>query len=202
MTDALTPLFLLWMLSSGSSSSSRTSSRSSAPLWPDTRSPPPPLPAFVPYVPDPQHGTPLTTLHNEPTKPTPPQVLRRGTPIDALQQGAKAATKTGRTLRKAGSKAIKAARQTLHFSSSPFASLIPSSRGPVEVSKPVSEIQAIVNTRGGTLKRDGLYGPKTAGAWSALAKQHGLPADISRGGPRIARVALHTFEVLSVPPIP
>jgi hypothetical protein len=70
--------------------------------------------------------------------------------------------------------------------------------------QPVSvlSIQDALISRGVTLKRDGLYGPKTAGAWQSMAKQKGLPPQISRLGPKTARVVSHTYDALMVPAIP
>lgn len=76
------------------------------------------------------------------------------------------------------------------------------SRGAPSRNASVAELQAIVNARGGKLKRDGLYGPATAAAWAKLANSKGLPPTISRVGPKVASVAMHTYEILKVPVIP
>jgi hypothetical protein len=194
----LAPLVLLYLFSRASGGGS-SSSRAGPPEWPTTHSPPPPLPAFAPHVPKPpQHGTPLEALH----------------------KGAQKVTKTSDVLDKAGRAAVKAAptaarqaaAQAAHSVLSrvrkgvslrdPFSTLLPSSRGVALVSKSVADLQAAINARGGTLTRDGLYGPQTAAAWAALARAQGLPADIQRAGPKVARVAINTWDVLSVPAIP
>lgn len=194
----LVPLVLLWALSQRGGprdpfASPFANTPQKPPLWPDIHSPPPPLPAFEPHVP-PQHGTPL----------------------DALHKGAEKVTKTANVLDKARNAAKKAAptaaRQLAHQTLSrvrkgvslrdPFSGLLPSSRGDVLVTKPVADVQAIVNARGGRLQPDGLWGPKTAAAWTALARSQGLPATIERGGPKVARVAVHAWDVLSMPVIP
>jgi peptidoglycan hydrolase-like protein with peptidoglycan-binding domain len=66
----------------------------------------------------------------------------------------------------------------------------------------VSTLQKILTDRGVRVARDGLYGPKTAGAWKALAQSKGLPTTISREGPKVAKVATQAIETLAVPPIP
>lgn len=198
MNDIL-PLVLLWAFSQRNSGPRDPFQRPGPPLWPDIHSPPPPLPAFVPHVPTPPAAQP-----------------GHGTPLDALHRGAQKVVKTANVLDKARDKARKAApaaaRQLAHAAlgrvrkgvslRDPFSTLMPSARGDVLVSKPVSEVQAVINARGGAVQQDGLWGPKTAAAWTALARSQSLPATIERGGPRVARVAVHAWEVLSVPVIP
>jgi peptidoglycan hydrolase-like protein with peptidoglycan-binding domain len=67
---------------------------------------------------------------------------------------------------------------------------------------PVAALQKILISRGIQVAPDGLYGPRTASAWSALAQRRQLPPSISRVGPKIAKVVTHTYEALSVPAIP
>lgn len=192
MTDLALPLVVMWMLSQRGSGGGG-GGRATPPEWPTTRSPPPPLPAFTPYVPvPPAHGTPLPALHKDTlTAPKPKAKAKPANPVTAARQAATQAASH------AASNALRSASRSFSLSD-----LLPSSRGQPSASKPVSDIQAIINRRGGSLKKDGLYGPKTAAAWSALARQLDLPPDISRGGPKVARVVMHTYEVLSVPPIP
>lgn len=186
MNDVV-PLVLLWALAQRGGGGSKPLSH--PPEWPSTRSPPP-MPAFTPYVPEPAkvapHGTPLPALHQGAQQPPKPKA-RASTPQAMARRAASHAAST----------AVRQASRSFSLSD-----LLPSSKGPASVSKPVSEIQSIVNRRGGRLKQDGLFGPKTAAAWSALARQHDLPPEISRGGPKVARVVMHSYEVLSVPPIP
>ncbi len=139
-----------------------------------------------------------------------------GTPLDALHKGAEKVVKTANVLDKARDAAKKAApaaaRQLAQSALSrvrkgvslrdPFSALMPSSRGNPLVSKSVADVQAVINARGGKLRHDGLYGPRTAAAWGALARSQALPADIERGGPRVARVSMHAWDVLSMPVIP
>lgn len=66
----------------------------------------------------------------------------------------------------------------------------------------VRDLQRVLNARGAKLAPDGLYGPKTAAAWSALARKKTLPPAISRVDARTARVATKTYDALSVPAIP
>lgn len=67
---------------------------------------------------------------------------------------------------------------------------------------PVRRLQEALNKRGAKLVPDGLYGPKTAAAWSSFAKSKGLTPTIARKGPKLADVATHTFDALSFPAIP
>jgi hypothetical protein len=195
VTD-LAPLVLLWVLSRSGFGGGGGSSQA-APDWPTTRSPPPPLPAFVPQVPSPPtpspepHGTPLTSLHQKTPK------VRKGKagPTATLKDGALNMAKGA--AQHATANARKALQQRLS-SLNPFAK---PSHGEVLVSKAVMEIQKVVNVRGGTLKKDGLWGPNTAAAWKSLARQQGLPPNIERAGPKVARVSAHAWDVLSVPPI-
>jgi peptidoglycan hydrolase-like protein with peptidoglycan-binding domain len=60
----------------------------------------------------------------------------------------------------------------------------------------VADAQRIAITLGQSLKPDGLFGPKTAGAWGALAAQHGLDPSFTRLGPRTAQVSATTYDTL------
>lgn len=198
--DAIVPLVLLWALANrrddGGGGGQASSRAPSQPNWPTTRSPPPPMPAFTPFVPEPaaQPATPLATLHQRALNaPKPRAAPKPASPVTQAKRAATAAAK------KAASSAFSSV--TKGFS---LRDVMPSSlsRGTPTVNKTVSDIQAVVNSHGGALRRDGLYGPKTASAWAALARQNGLPTDIKRVGPKVAAVAIHTFDALSVPPIP
>ena len=183
MTPVL-PLLLLWAFSRRNDAPSAPS----LPNWPTPRSPPPPVPAFVPSVPEPSpHGTPLPALHN--AKPATPKP--KGKPsIPTSPSALKAA-------------AMKEAQKRLHVSL-PGGLSIPGFGGsstPTKVAT-VYDVQQIVNTHGGSLTPDGLYGPNTARAWASLAQSKGLPTLIKRNGPKTAKVAVQTFDALSVPPIP
>lgn len=193
--DALLPLVLLWAFANrrdeGGGGSHATAP--SQPAWPTTRSPPPPMPAFTPFVPEPAaNATPLATLHQKALNaPKPRSKPKPSSPLDTAKRAATSAAK-------------KAASSAFHSASKGFSlsDLLPSSKGTATLNKSVADIQAVLNTHGSTLRRDGLYGPKTASAWSSLAKRNGLPADIKRVGPKVAAVAIHTWDALSVPPIP
>lgn len=191
--DALVPLVLLWALSNRRDDGGRGGGNRAAPSqpnWPTTRSPPPPMPAFTPFVPEPAAApaTPLATLHQKAMNaPKPRAAAKPDSPVTQAKRAAAAAAK------RAASSFAKG------FS---LRDVMPSVRSTVTVNKSVSDVQAVVNTHGGTLRRDGLYGPKTASAWAALAKRNGLPPDIKRVGPKVASVAIHTYDALAVPPIP
>jgi outer membrane biosynthesis protein TonB len=173
----LVPLLLMWLWSKRSSSPVRS------PIWPTAASPPPapPVPAFRPQPPPPaptaESGTPLTDLHQTPPVP-PPAEIDRPTP----QPKPKAKPKRAPAA---------AARRAVR--------LVP---GAPQKTVTVRDLQTVLNARGAKLTRDGLYGPKTASAWSSLAKRKGLPPTISRVSPKIARVVMHTYDALSVPAIP
>lgn len=67
---------------------------------------------------------------------------------------------------------------------------------------PVARLQKALIARGAKLVPDGLYGPKTAAAWAKMAASKGLPPTITRKGPKLADVVTHTFDALSLHPIP
>ena len=60
----------------------------------------------------------------------------------------------------------------------------------------VLDLQKIVVALGSKIKKDGLYGPKTAGAWQVEAKKRGLNTTIKRVTGKQASVALVTFNAL------
>jgi peptidoglycan hydrolase-like protein with peptidoglycan-binding domain len=66
----------------------------------------------------------------------------------------------------------------------------------------VLRLQTILSQRGAKVARDGLYGPQTASAWKQVATRKGLPAIITRVGPKTASVATNTYDALAVPAIP
>jgi peptidoglycan hydrolase-like protein with peptidoglycan-binding domain len=125
-----------------------------------------------------------------------------GTPLAALLQDQaemiakrKAATAAKRAAKGAAKGAKKKLKGFLHAPAvGPPA--------PAQTNVAVADLQSALIKRGAKLSRDGMYGPKTAAAWKALANQKHLSPMISRVGPKIARVATNTFDVLSVPAIP
>jgi len=141
---------------------------------------PPAMPAFQSQPPptSADTGTPLAELHSAPPKPPPIA------PVAKVLKSAAAA-------RSAATRAAQALR--LNVKKSP---------AQAQRTASVVDLQTIANARGAKLKRDGLYGPKTASAWSSIARSKGLPATISRVGPKIARVVTQTYDTLRVPPIP
>lgn len=180
MIDLL-PLALMWMWSQRDRAPSAVPHVPAPPRWPTASSPPPPIPAFTPNAPPAptaNTGTPLAELHAQPPAPAPARAAPKPKP-KPKPSGLPAAV-------------LRAAKG--HVKLPLF--------GQLTKNATVSDIQAIVNTHGGALKRDGLYGPKTAAAWTALAKGKGLPNQISRVGPKVAKVAIQTFEQLSMPAIP
>ena len=182
MSDALPILLLIWAFGrSQFAPLLPVHKKPKAPKWPSPKSPPP-IPAF-----EAKHGTaeptgpstPLAQLHK-----APPQIERPKTVLEQAQSAAK----------KKGFKAI------LDVKNARYRSLLP--RDHAMSTALVSNLQKIVNTHGGKLVEDGLYGPRTASAWTALAKRKGLTPTISRQGPKIAKVVTQTYEQLQVPPIP
>jgi peptidoglycan hydrolase-like protein with peptidoglycan-binding domain len=131
---------------------------------------------------DPGHSsTPLADLHNA-KPPLPPAHAAEPAAIKAKANTPAAAAKArALSVFKSGLRAAAAAPTT---------------------SRAVADLQSILTARGIKVTRDGLYGPKTAAAWSKLAKSKGLPTTISRGGPKIAKVSTQTYEALSLPHIP
>jgi hypothetical protein len=184
----IVPLFLLWAAGQGKGKPA-TKPALKPPKWPTPKSPPP-MPAFkarktAPPSADPgKTSTPLATLHKSP--PVPP-------PASAIDTAKQAAT---RAVRKRASQLL--ARQAATFN--PFGKKAAATAATSTAL--VSQLQSILSAHGVNVTRDGLYGPRTASAWSSLAKRKGLPGAISREGPQIAKVVTQTFERLSVPPIP
>lgn len=189
MIDVL-PLFLLWMAgkngSASSASSASSKKRKREPKWP-TPSSPPPIPAFqskpTPTADPGGTSTPLATLHAAPPKVT---------PANAIETSKRAATAA---IRKRTTALVRQRALSLN----PFAK---KSAAPATSSALVSQLQTILTNHGVRLARDGLYGPKTASAWQALARKKGLAPAISREGPKVAKVVTQTFEALRTPPIP
>lgn len=198
-------------------------------LWPTPASPPPappPLPAFQSQRPaDADSGTPLSDLHRqqpgpaavppnyddpkaphtrepapkrfEITVPRPDSPPTDASPPSDAGPAARGAVKNPPPKLAARAKrpklAARAKKSTLTSSTPALAT---------SQSAPVVQLQSILIARGARLTKDGLYGPKTAAAWTAAAKQRGLPGTISRVGPKIARVVSRTYDALSVPAIP
>jgi len=215
------------MFANRATSSQASLSRGGPPLWPSPKSPPPPLPAFdairsdpyaaTPLSADPSHSsTPLSELHNAPpTVPAIPEQIKQQA-VQAFKRKAAAtltraapakhASPLAAAKKRATSAATKTANQSVRSFAMKHALSVPT-KGPTlqtsaATTASVATLQKIVNQRGGKLKQDGLYGPKTASAWAALAKSKGLASTISRVNPRSAKVIAHTYDVLSVPPIP
>jgi len=209
----LLPLFLAWMWHKHSGATPAPAPLPTPPPWPTTSSPPP-MPAFAaqtPAAPNPtaDSGTPLSALHADalapPGQTAPKTPAAHTTSIPTTPQAAARAASRA-VKKKAHSAASSAASRLL----SPIPGVkLPNPFGhkhraaAVDMrSEPVADLQGILIQRGATLTRDGLYGPKTAQAWTALAKQKGLPGQITRVGPKVASVAAQTFDALAVPPIP
>jgi hypothetical protein len=153
------------------------------PHWPTAASPPPPQPAFQAQASAPaaEHGTPLAKLHTSPPKPPPASTAAK--PQNMADQALRAARARVKVKLPGG----------LHL---PGLSSTPSKVALVH------DLQAILLRHGAKLAQDGLYGPKTASAWSSLAKRNGLPSAISRNGPKTARVAVQTLDALTTAAIP
>ena len=189
---SIAPLIMMWMFANQqttqpTAAAPKSALKRSAPKWPTPKSPPP-MPAFqarktTPPTADPGGtSTPLAELHHSP--PTPPPASA----IDTAKAKATAAIRQKTT----------ALIQKRAASLNPFAK----KSAPPTSSALVSDVQRILTNHGIKISNDGLYGPKTASAWSSLARRKGLPSAISRESPKIAKVVTQTFERLSVPPIP
>jgi len=174
--DSLLPLIALWAFAR--SRGGPASSALQPPPWPTTSSPPP-IPAFSPHAPlSADTGTPLVNLHTSPPTAAPAPAAPQPPP-----------TPKGRatTPRAPGGRAVNVARRA---------------GTPGLASKSVLALQRLINTRGGVVANDGVFGPKTAAAWRAIAKKFGLPPTIERANARTARVNPTTYEILNVPSIP
>lgn len=200
----LLPLILAWMFANSSPSKAQASltrkkrgKKKSAPAWPTPTSPPP-MPAFKsqPSAHDASAtATPLAQLHN--AAPQPPHL---STPSDIKATAISAFKKKSTSLlkRQLASRAPSMASKA----TSSLSSLFSNSAAPTTTTVTVANLQKILAQRGYTLVQDGLYGPKTAGAWSKLAKSKGLPSTIARASGKTAKVAARAYDALSVPPIP
>lgn len=194
MIDPISLLLLAMLANKGSANcapAQRKVKKSAAPKWPTPKSPPP-MPAFQARKTRPPKGgsadpggtsTPLAQLARSP-QPAP------ATTIDTAKRAATAAIKRRTT------SLLK--QQAARFN--PFAKQAVSTAATSTAL--VSQLQKILASHGMQVTPDGLYGPRTASAWSTLAKRKGLPPAISREGPQIAKIVTQTFEQLSVPPIP
>lgn len=198
----LAPLVLLWLIGG-----SKRSAAVDVPPWPTSASPPPPpalppLPmpqgAAPPGVPtwDAYSGVPTPTAEQHPAEsPSAPlsELLKQADVLNAAHEAASKVVSKAKAKAKAVPK--KLLKGVIHA---------PSFGPPIapEENVPVADLQKILANRGAKLARDGLYGPKTASAWQALARQKKLSATIKRVGPKTARVATDTFTKLSVPAIP
>lgn len=196
----LAPLLLLWAIGGKKKSAS-------APSWPTAVSPPPPFPLPQPLP----QGTPPpgaqmldaftglpVTQHPAESPATPLSELLKQ--ADALHDVHAAASKAvskakAKAVSKAKSKGKSLLKGVLHAPTvGPPA--------PAQETVTVARLQSALVARGYNVARDGLYGPKTAAAWKSAANANHLSPMISRAGPHSARVANHTFDVLSVPAIP
>ena len=174
----LTPLLLLWAIGSKRASAD-------APAWPTSASPPP----MPPMPPPPPPLAPLASAA------APHADANSGAPLSELLKQADAVHHAAAVPKKLSAKSLAA--------SMPGALFIAPNSGKVTLfNVSVADLQTALIRRGAKLKKDGLYGPKTAAAWQAAAKQKKLPTAIARVDPKIARVAKQTFQVLSVPAVP
>lgn len=185
--SALFPLVFMWLLTQRAA----VQRAPSEPQWPTAASPPPqpPIPAFQP-----QHGVQHQSTH---------ATADTGTPLADLHNAPPAAPPAD-----AGNVATAAAKHAANALKSklPKVPKVPHVPG-LSKSQPkkavtVSSIQQILNARGAGLVFDGKYGPKTTAAWANLARSKNLPTYITRNGPTSVKVDSHTYDVLSVPPIP
>lgn len=197
----LLPLLALWAWNRRQGGGSGTGLK--PPPWPTTSSPPP-VPAFAPGPAATAHApahnaetaTPLATLHAHSEAPA----ATPAHPSDAIPKHTRTPTKA--VTQAAHTAAKKAAHSALQKAVAKVPSIPHPTSGASLKAVTVADLQAILINRGQKLTHDGLYGPKTASAWSALAKQKGLPTSITRVGPKIARVAAQTYDALAVPAIP
>ena len=202
----LIPLVLLWLWNNNNSKAQAAPlTRSAAPPWPTPNSPPPmpafnarPTPSKAPSADPSRSSTPLAQLHN-----APPKVKPASTPDQIKQTAIQAFKKKATQQLKARVSPTNLVRSaTKGVSPSSLLSSALTFNSNTSTSVPVSDVQTIVVRNGAKIKKDGLYGPKTAAAWTKLAKAKGLPATISRVGPKTAKVVTRTFDSLSTPAVP
>lgn len=172
------------------------------------------MPAFqprtTPLSADPSGtSTPLAVLHNAPPKVPAPKtdaglkkkrVAKPPATPTAIKNAAISAFK-----KKAASALqaqARAARANPLAALSPFAALSTSFSTQAASSVPVLNVQKVLISQGQKLTPDGLYGPRTAAAWSKVAKAKGLPPTISRVNAKTAKVVTQTYDALSMPAIP
>jgi hypothetical protein len=190
MSD-LVPLILLWAIGTNK----RGGSGTMPPMWPSAASPPPPPPLPLPSSAAPESDTPVSDLLK--------QALNVDTPA-AAKKAEKAIRRAGKPLRdklnpKPKKKASLLSRVT---SSASSARATPAflDYAPPNSDVSVSDVQKVLIRRGYTsIKKDGLYGPKTELAWKTLANGMKLSPAIVRRSPKIARVNQETFTALSIP---
>ncbi len=182
----IAPLILLWLAARAGAGSAHLAQMPTMPSWPTAASPPPappPLAAFQPQPTNAESGTPLPDLHTAHEIPQPANA------IEPAQQAVKKKSKVAK---------VKSAAAKLKSKVSTAKAAADSQVATV------ANLQSILNARGAKLKKDGLYGPKTATAWGTAAKRQSLPSTIAKVGPtgQLARVSRHTFEALKTPPAP
>jgi hypothetical protein len=177
--DPITSLLLLFLAKNSTAAKGGAPpakvKKARAPRWPTPTSPPP-MPAFQPKA-----------------TPTPAQTADTATPLAELHAKPPvpppAATDA---VPKAAAR--KPARRTVRVPK-----IVP---GVMRSTLPVLKLQNALNARGAKLKPDGLFGPKTATAWMKYASAKSLPPGITRVAPKLAQVVTHTYDALSLPPIP
>lgn len=190
----IAPLLLLWAFGKRSAVN--------VPAWPTAASPPPPPP--LPPLP---HGAapPGVETWNaftgvpDPAAPAQHPAESPATPLSEMLHQADKLTAAHAAAKKAVSKAKSAPKRL--FKGILHAPAV-GPPAPAQENVSVASLQSALVKRGYNVARDGLYGPKTAAAWKSAANANHLSPMISRVGPKTARVANHTYDVLSVPAIP
>jgi hypothetical protein len=184
MMSDLAPLLLLWAIGK----------RGSGPRWPSAASPPPSMP-MPPMPPGPtaETATPLSDLAQPRIPPAPSKA--------APARDKRVITDKFRSM--VPDAIPKAKRRYMPMPLMPGATVVTPPAGPpipTQMDVSVADLQKVLQRKGyKSIKKDGLYGPKTALAWQALARGRRLSPMIERLGPRIARVTQDTFLVLSTP---
>lgn len=214
MSDAIPLLLLLLCMSS-----KRSPNGSSSPLWPSAASPPPlpPMPGVVPAMPSADTGTPLPDVP-EAAAPPPPGGAQPAdtvtTPTQALHKMIDARndlyTAVSRKVRKKKplppvlSPKTKVSKY-LGLPVMPGAKFATPPAGPPpppQMNVSVADVQSALLKRGVTIRKDGIYGPRTETAWYELAQRRKLSPMINRVTSKIARVARDTYLTLSGPDVP
>jgi len=165
-------------------------SQGAAPAWPTPKSPPPPRPP--PPVPA---QRPAPAQPKQPTARKAP--ARKPAPRGAQKPAAPARPPAPAPPPPAPPPPVAARPSSAPLPPpTPIRPVPPAPAPPQRLGREaqVLDAQRMLNALGARLVPDGLYGPKTRGAWQTLATKQGLVPDFVRTGPKSAAVDNDTYE--------